>query len=85
MLRSTNQAGNSDWSPTTDRNDAASIVDEVALRDKTHSVDYTLGCYNDDAYHAIRSGPGHIGSALQILETDPCLISYCACVALEEA
>jgi len=75
----------SDWSPTTDRNATALLLDEVMKRGKRYAFDYELGCRNDEVYHAIRSGVGHRGSVLEILRLDPSLIAYCCCVVCEEA
>jgi len=66
-----------DWNPTTDRNDAAMMVEKV--RDRRRMPDLLM----------FLMGEGHPNSFLEAVEiglrADPCLIAWAACVALEDA
>ena len=66
------------WSPTTDRNDAAMMV-EKAARDGVMRIKFTLMAHDLLAFETYGS------AALAAVMADPCLIAYCACVALEGA
>ena len=66
------------WSPTTDRNDAAMMV-EKAARDGVMRIKFTLMA------HDLLDFETYGSAALAAVMAAPCLISYCACVALEEA
>jgi hypothetical protein len=68
------------WSPTTDRNDAAMMVENVAQNNRHIAF--------DEAVTDTNRGPDRWwrpGGMLDVLLLDPCLIAYCSCVALEEA
>jgi len=72
------------WYPGIDRNATDMLLAEVERREKQFGFAYALGCHNDDSYRAIRSGPGHAGSALGILRIDPSLLTWAAIEACRE-
>lgn len=71
------------WSPTSDRNATAMLLEEIERRELQDAFDHELGVQNADSYAAARWGCGDAGSPLGILRIDPSLIAYC-CVAARE-
>ena len=75
-----------DWSPTTDRNYAAMMVEMVGQEGMNAVVSFAASLTTTDPEYTEGAAVAWCASHwFSLLYTDPCLIAWAACVALEGA